>query len=264
MLVFIDQSGTHHPQDASRFTTIVTACMEETEHEELSKCLFRLKHDIYGITDPSKKELHAKTMLSRNTFNRAAAGIKDAQKHVRFVNSIFEAYIAKSNITLFAVTMDRPAAVLDYPERKLPIQFHHLFQRVCAMMQDQDKRDKALLMFDRDIFGSDADLSLRVTSFLFTHPSGKQMASRIVDSAFFVGSSITPGVQIADLIAGCVRQYYEYDIQNLHYSTHDPYFLRLQHYHHIAKQKTKDYPNNRGEWNYGFYKLPRTKLGYYY
>jgi hypothetical protein len=268
MLAFIDQSGTIHRNDDHEHSTIAAVCIREHVHTALAKHLHGTKLSVYGAAVSAVKELHAADMLNRSTFTRAQKGKQIAAMHVRFVDSVFSRFLPSADLSIFAVVVERPTGMLADYGAHLPLQFERLLERIFlygdAIQMPADER--VILVFDSDICGKDGKFSHAVSHFLFTEPtSGQAWASRLLETAFFVGSHLSPGVQLADLAASCIRQYHDMDIESRYWSLTDPYDVRVNQYYHILRQKTQDFPvlqGGKSATNYGFYRIPASKLDY--
>lgn len=256
MLVFADQSGLPNPRDRSQYSVLAAVCMHESEHEHLSKFLFQLRSRLFG-SPGLDMEFRAKKYLNPREFHRAVVkGDKRARQCIEAVNAIFEEYLVTASLTVFACVMHRPTTKRAFPPLFLPPEYVVLLERVDHLVREIDDQ-KAVLVFDNMIFvNNNADLARRVTHFLFAVDRGKQVAPSVLDAVLFVGSHITPGVQLADLIAGVVRLYHDRGLAGIRLPS-DPFDLWVKQLYCLAKSKSRDFFNNaRQHLDYGFYVMP--------
>ena len=105
------------------------------------------------------------------------------------------------------------------------------------------------IIFDEEHLHHDREIPRSFTNFMFRTAEGKSF-DNILEILLFVSSSLTPGVQLADLFAYCGRECYEEHIEAAH-DISDPYLHAIKRFWDIIKSKTSDYPNPHGHLNYG-------------
>lgn len=82
-----------------------------------------------------------------------------------------------------------------------------------------------------------------------------QLLDKIMDAPFFVDSKITPGIQIADLVAGVVRLYEERNLFR-HLPAGDPFLSAVRRFYAAAHERTVDQETIEGFPRHGFYRMP--------
>lgn len=92
-----------------------------------------------------------------------------------------------------------------------------------------------------------------INNFLFKHPAGKTL--QILEMPLFVKSVITPGVQVADLMAGIIRHYFERSLDKR--EPKEPFEKWLCELFSIISSLTIDYTNERGTRNYGIFQMTK-------
>ena len=112
----------------------------------------------------------------------------------------------------------------------------------------------AILVFDGDgttfIPGG---LGPGVSRYLFLYREG-QAWSRILDTPLFVDSRITPGIQLTDMVAGCIRLYQEKGLYRDN-SVIDAFTSAIRRYYRIIEDKTCNFETEDMTF-YGLYKIP--------
>lgn len=83
--------------------------------------------------------------------------------------------------------------------------YHYLLERVEAMMQEDYPEDMAKVLLDTGDKETNKRRAIAFGNFLYGHEAGKTM-QKIVECPFFVTSTLTPGIQIADLFAYALAQ----------------------------------------------------------
>ena len=114
----------------------------------------------------------------------------------------------------------------------------------------------AVVVFDEKDPDVDAKLSHAFAHFLFSVPEGQAMKN-VLETAFFVSSKITFGVQLADLAASCLRQSLGLSIDRQFGGfTPDPFISAIRRFDAILRSKTTDFNDPvRGSLP-GIYRMP--------
>ena len=194
MLAFIDESGQPHPNDPNAFSTLAALCMAEADHRELSRQLFGAKRALLGRDTPY--ELKAVEVLNERTFLRQPDKWELAEQCFELFNRV--------DLTSFAIVMPRPSRQPDIEPDRLPHQHIFLLQRINALARERG--EQAVLIYDgqgMNIQGR--NLSACISNYIFRVAMPNEQMGHILDTAFFVDSRLTPGIQIADLAAGALR-----------------------------------------------------------
>jgi hypothetical protein len=254
MLVFIDESGHPRPSDASTHPVILAVCIRESEIGTLTRALFSLrKSHLAGLT-LTKQEQEGKgvAFLNRRSLTHIAAKRE-------YVESLFE-FLRDFPLHAFGITMERPDKVPYESVETLPTQYRWLLERIERFMENEHPEHWALPIFDTRDPVQNRLLSESFTGYMARSAEGRAM-HRIIPSPLFVDSSITPGIQIADLFAYVIRL----NEENALYQTRaitDAYFSAIKRYANIVKSKTINYPDEVQEgfiW-YGLSSMPASKF----
>lgn len=262
MWVYVDESGHPHPNDTCEKSVLVAVCLDESYNRQITLDLHNLKRDLLGKED---YEVKAKNLLRPSTFLRVPAKRE-------LVEAIFD-LCGNLPLQVFAVIMPRPRQLPMYDLGYLPVQYVHLLQRVQILMEARP--DKAIMVFDdggptgiwKARLPQDQQLLHRAsalllsrafTNFLFRHPKGRQF-DRINEVPFFVSSEIVPGLQIADLIAGCIRLCHQ---TGLHEARHvlRPFDSALKRFYSLLETKKQDLVDRDGSTIWAFYSMSERAL----
>lgn len=259
MLVFIDESGHPRPSDASTHPVILSVCIKESDMRTLTRALFSLrKTHLSGLT-LTKEEQEGKgvAFLNRRSLTQISAKRE-------YVESLFE-FLRDFDLHTFGITMERPDRVPYESAATLPTQYRWLLERIERFMENEHPTHWALPIFDTRDPSQNRLLSESFTGYMARSTEGRAM-QRIIPSPLFVDSSITPGIQIADLFAYVIRLNEENSLYQTRAIT-DPYFSAIKRYVNIVKSKTINYPAEEGEadegfiW-YGLSTMPATRFDY--
>lgn len=241
MLVFIDESGHPHPNDASKRPVVVAVCIEAKDLRMVSSRLHALKRDFLNR---ERMELKGANLLNRRTYRRKP-------DYVSLLEELFGSLFLNLPITIFAVIMENPAEPTS-TDTLLPNRFRYLVQRVQLLAEEKNKM--ATLMFDGspNLYG---DVGWRFNSFLYRSDEGRA-CTNITDAPSFVDSQTSAGIQITDMAASVIRQYQEAELFRYAPPANDRYLYAIRRRYSIIEGKTRNLVSHDGDDRPGFYFLP--------
>lgn len=242
MLVFIDESGHPHPNDAAVRPVLAAVCMRQQDSRDISRIIYGVKRQALGERG-QHEELKAKSVINRRTFRRVP-------ERRELVESFFDE-LRNLPVTVFAVIMERPKQKIPRATPFLPNQYRYLLQRAHLLLPPGDKMAAVLVDGDGSQYGG---LSQKFESFLHRSKEGRAL-NRIMDAPFFVDSKITIGIQIADMAAGVIRLYEENELFR-RVPAGDAFLSAVARYYEVLKDKTKDQANEDGYPRHGFHRMP--------
>ena len=245
LFAFMDESGHPHPNDQSTRPVLVTACLDAEYLRTVNTEVFKLKRRILQ-RDSFDFEMKAKKLITPSTF-------RNRPEKREFVESFFE-LLRNLDLVIFAEIMERPSQPPSMPQDFLPMQFRHQLYRVNRHLELHKPNDLAAIMFDGD--GSQfGGLAIRFSNWLYRSDGGRSL-SRLAESPFFVDSKVTPGIQIADMVASVIRQFEERELYH-GIPTGDSFSSAIARYYKIVREKTIDLEAPRGDFTwYGFNRMP--------
>jgi hypothetical protein len=238
MLVFIDESGYPRPTDENEYSVLMAVCVYEKDIKAIDNDIYKLKNLIYEKQD----EIKATNIIKRQTIE------KNRTKNKEYAES-FVSTAAKYNITTFCIIMKRPTEAPIVEDGILPKQYHLLMKKV-EYFCERRNIEKSIFVFDETNEKEDLKTANSFSGFLFKSRLGKTF-SRILEMPLFVSSKITPAIQIADIFAGIVRQYYSCGLNNCAPSTEYEIWLKSLYDKIIDKTEDSIQPN-RKYFEYGF------------
>jgi len=243
LFAFIDENGHPHPNDSATRPVLAAVCLEVEYLRRLNTDIYRLKRNLLG-KDQFELEAKANKLINRGTFRRRP-------EKWEFVESFFE-MCRNFPMTIFSVVMERPNSSPSTDRNFLPMPFRYILYRINKLTELESPGELAAVMFDGD--GSQYNrISERFSNWLFRSDGGRSCV-HLADNPFFVDSRLTPGIQVADMVAGVIRIYQENEL-NRHIPQGDPFLSAIARYYRIIEQKTRDLPSPSGSpepW-YGIY-----------
>jgi hypothetical protein len=165
--------------------------------------------------------------------------------------------VSKSNMSVFGIIMERPDVEPYFKEGILPTQYFYMLKRIQLYCQNHHY-PMALVIFDEQDRNKDKKISIAFNNFLYQSALGKSF-DKILEVPLFANSQITPGIQLADLMAGIVRHYYEEELYEI--QPNDDFQKWICQLFGIVKTKTENLiEGETGYVEYGLYIINKSKF----
>ena len=200
MIAFVDESGLPHPNDEALRPVLAAVCLSEADMRTVIQLMYHIKMDIYKRTDV---EVKASNMVRPKA-------LRFAERNKTCVERIVQEIVRGiPSLRVFSVVMEHPEEVPDWIEKSewLPNHYRFLLQRINGYASMAGSQ--CLMAFDSQDEGNDQIIVHRMKNYLFRSTEGRRMTS-MVETVFFVSSKVAEGIQIADLVAGIIRQHHEH------------------------------------------------------
>lgn len=243
LLAFVDESGLPHPNDEAVCPVLTAVCLSEMDMRTVIQQMYKIKQSIYERTDV---EVKASNMLRPKALTYAERNKRCVERIIQeIVNSI-------PSLRVFSVVMEHPNEVPDWGKEQawLPNHYRFLLQRLNGYAHENDS--KCLVAFDSQDEGNDRIIVNRIKNYLFKSKEGRLLTS-LVETAFFVSSKVEEGIQIADLLAGIIRQHHEH--RNI--ETNAAFLDWVDKLYYIVESRTMTVQGPRPEESLrGIYKMP--------
>lgn len=247
MLVFIDESGHPRPTDNTTRPVLLAVCIRETDIRQLTTNIYKIKMELFNKSDV---EIKATDLVTRRIFT------KNLTRNKEFVDRIME-LISRSNISVFGIVMERPDFTPYLKEGILPKQYYYILKRIELYCQNH-YYPMALVIFDEQDRNEDKKISKAFNNFLYQSALGKTF-EKILEIPLFSNSQITPGIQLADLMAGIVRHYYEEELFDR--KPKDQFQEWISKMFDIIKSKTENLTEkSTGFLEYGLFIMSKAKF----
>lgn len=193
MFSFIDISGDISSQDEN-YIVVAGVSVHRQEILSLANTFHSLKRDLLNN---EALEIKATDFINKNTLTN-----KNLNKS-KFIDKVLSDIIPVYKIS--AVVIKNKPIVKKFKSGKLPYHYILLMQRINEIAEMQSKH--ALIIFDNEARTVDRWTAIAFNNYLFRSERGKQL-DRIIEMPIFADSAMTPGLQIADIVAGIIRHYY--------------------------------------------------------
>jgi hypothetical protein len=244
LLVFIDESGYALPTDSSPWSTLAAVCLPESASRDLTKRLHAKVKYVYPNLDPDTYEVKAADLLNRHQFERSPARRTLVSEVAQLLETL--------PIAVFSIRCPRPSLAPCWPKLHVDPPNRLLVERVELYMRAGGNRTFAKLVFDETGLANDALRSRSLRKFFHATAEGA-CCGHVLDVPFFVASDITPGIQLADLMAGAIRHYQILRDQGSTFTSE--WEKAIQRIEQVAYKSTHDFPVGT-ETYYGLYTMP--------
>ncbi|MGH2453528.1 MAG: DUF3800 domain-containing protein, partial [bacterium] len=228
--------------------------LKESEAGRLMRVIFAMKRNLLaGLPlTPAEREGKAAALLDRRSITRVAPKREYAEQ-------LFE-MLRDFPLTIFGIVMERPAHVLYSAPGFLQTQYRWLLERIERFMERDHPDDFAIPIFDGQDPSSNHIFSDSFTGYMVRTEGGRAL-KQIVPSPLFVDSSLTPGIQVADVCAYVTRLNHE---ENLYQReiVGDPYLSAIKRYAAVVRQKTINFERDDGLNIYGIGTMDPRKFVY--
>ncbi|MBM3117988.1 MAG: DUF3800 domain-containing protein [Chloroflexi bacterium] len=200
MLVFVDESEWPKPSASGGYTVWAAAALHPELSKTFSREVFNLERKFWRISEPHEFEIKGRMLLNKRALT--------SPKKLEFVDEILS-LCKRYQLSAFAIGMrqfeEQMLEGFSREESRIFRVYHYLLERVEAMMQESYPDDMAIVLLDSSDKETNKRRALAFGNFLYGHEVGKSV-QKIVETPFFVSSSLTPGIQIADLFAYALAQ----------------------------------------------------------
>jgi hypothetical protein len=200
MLIFVDESEWPKPSTSEGYTVWAAVALQQQLSKDFSREIFNLEKKFWRVSEPHEFEIKGRMLLNKRAIT--------SPKKLEFVEEVLS--ICKHyQLMVFAIGMRQlgePMLTGFTPEESRIFRvYHYLLERVEAMIQEDYPEDMATVLLDSSHKETDKRRAIAFGNFLYGHETGKSM-QKIVECPFFVSSTLTPGIQIADLFAYALAQ----------------------------------------------------------
>lgn len=232
---FCDESSFPRPTESSDYSVLLSVCIRAEDIRGITQRVYQLKENIFG--GGTNVEIKAKNFVVPKTVS------SDRQRNRDFVDKLFK-IIESENVGVYAMVMEKPDYDPFVHPDKLPVHYTYLIQRVNAYANS--KRRFVSVVFDGQDAGTDEIVSKKFYNLVYRAAGLDQ----VIEMPLFVSSKIVPGIQIADLMAGVTRHYFNLKL-NISKPIH-PFETWIAEKYQIIESKTTRHKIN-GYNTYGIH-----------
>jgi hypothetical protein len=202
MLIYIDESGKPHANDPHDYAVLGAITIHPCHQREFCNQVFNYKKRYWGVDDPvgERFELKGRLLLNRK-------GVQNS-KNIKLVRNILK-LCKRYRVTTFASIHPRPSPqnqevmTVEYITRWYIV----LLESINDFMLEMEPEHRAMIVFDEYTREHDALRARAFSNFLFRSDTGKRLGC-IGDTAFFADSTVTPGLEVVDIITYCIGRHY--------------------------------------------------------
>lgn len=232
MLAFIDVSGDPFTApDKAPWICIHCVCIRERSLDDINRTVFKLKRDILG------NELIE--IKSTDLINRSTLSHPDLNKF-RFLDGLVECCVDHCDCSHASIVFKNTGENRRSDEQHLPVHYRDILWRIESICR-RTHEESAIVIIDNNKRKLDRALAFAFNNYLYRSQGAGEL-NRILAVPIFADSETTTGLQLADISAGIVRQYYANGLHAKERSEEDtPYFKNLRKYFEIIKNRTSSY-----------------------
>ncbi len=228
MIAFIDVSGDPYSQSTeSEFICISVVCIRKRSIYDVTAALHGLKRDIL-VNEYME-------MKSTQLVNRSTLEHPDLNK-AKFLEKLVRQCIDNMDCRHAAVIFKNSGDNQKSDEKHFPKHYVDALWRIEAIAREWKVND-VLVVIDNNTRKIDKYLAFAFNNYIYRSSGGSELV-HILPVPLFADSETTAGLQMADISAGILRNYYS---NNLHISPCESTFDRkLKDYYDIIKSRSID------------------------
>lgn len=231
ILAFIDVSGDpFSAPDKAPWICIHCICIRERSLDDINRTVFALKRDILGN---ELIEIKSTDLLNRSTLSHPALN------KYKFLEEIVFRCITHCDCSHASIVFKNTGKNRQSDAQHLPFHYRDILWRIEAICR-RTHQENALIIIDNNKRKVDRTLAFAFNNYLY-RSSGASALNSILPVPIFADSETTTGLQLADIAAGIIRQYYS---QGLHLSEPEldlPYQAQMRKYFLAIKEKMSSY-----------------------
>ncbi len=217
MLSFIDVSGDPFSSpEKSSWIVAAAVCLKKDCLDTVNQTMHRLKRDILGN---ERIELKATDLVNPSTLNNPKLN------KAEYLERLILECVLQSSCYCAAVVFQNTGKNQKSTNEILPKHYRDLLWRIELICRRSYVTDSVIIL-DNDARKVDRNLAFAFTNYMYRNSSGA-ILKHIVSVPIFADSETTAGLQLADIIAGILRKYYDPKYANNDGST---FWQKIQEY----------------------------------
>jgi len=231
MIGFIDVSGT--PYNANNKTAWVSAnaiCIRKRAIYEITATMHRLKRDILNS---EFIELKATDLVNKSTLSHPNLD------KFQYLQGVVDFCLSHKDCRHAAIVFSNIGQSKKSETNRLPRHYVDLLWRIEAIARDYGSLEtETLVIIDNNAPKADKHLALAFNNYLYRSLGGEHLA-KILPIPIFAVSETTAGIQLADIAAGIMRNYYTLRLnERPEEETDTPFERKLREYHAIIMARS--------------------------
>jgi len=198
MLAFIDVSGDPYSLPSkSPWIAIHTICIKKRSVYDITAKLHRYKRDILSN---EYIEMKSTDLINKSTLNHANLD------KAKFLQTIVEQCIDHVDCKHSALVFRNSGNNQKSDDNRLPKHYIDALWRVEAIARSWKAND-IVVVIDNNKRKTDKHLAIAFNNYIYRSSGGNQL-THILPAPIFADSETTAGLQLADISAGIMRNYY--------------------------------------------------------
>ena len=229
MLAFIDVSGDPYGlPEKSPWIAIHTLCIRKRAVYDIAAALHRYKRDILAN---EYIEMKSTDLVNKSTLNHPNLD------KTKFLQIIMEQCIDHVDCRHAAVVFRNSGNNQKSDDNRLPKHYIDALWRIEAIARAWRLND-IVVVIDNNARKTDKHLAIAFNNYIYRSSGGNQL-SRILPVPIFADSETTAGLQLADICAGVMRNYFLHSSDSE--STQDSVFHeKIKEYYSLMKARPID------------------------
>ncbi len=246
MLAFVDVSGDPYgAPEKSPWIAAHTVCIRKRSVYNITAALHRLKRDILVN---EYLEIKSTDLVNKSTLNNLHL------EKTKFLQSTVEQCLDHCDCKHAAIVFENTGKNQKSNDNRLPQHYIDLLWRIEAIAREWKVND-ALVIIDNNTRKVDKSLAFAFNNYIYRSGGGDKL-TKILPVPLFADSETTAGLQLADISAGIIRNYYKNKL-HLNGILPDSVFLeKLNEYYSIIKKRSINSSRISGFSIYGIFNPP--------
>lgn len=230
MLAFIDVSGDpYSAPKKSPWIAISTVCIRKRSVYDITATLHGLKK--YILTN-EYIELKSTDLVNKSTLNNP--GLDKA----KYLQAVVERCLDHVDCKHAALVFNNCGENQKSDENRLPKHYIDSLWRIEAIAREWRAQD-VLVIIDNNARKTDKHLAFAFNNYIYRSMGGDNL-SHILPVPLFADSETTAGLQLADISAGIIRNYYANSLNLQESSLSSLFCEKLKGYYDIIKARSID------------------------
>lgn len=230
MLAFIDVSGDPYgPPDKSPWIAINTICIRKRSIYDITATLYGLKKDILAN---EYIEMKSTDLINKSTLNHSHLD------KAKFLQAVVERCLNHADCKHASVVFRNSGVNQKSDDNRLPKHYIDSLWRIESVAREWRTKD-VLVIIDNNARKTDKHLAFAFNNYIYRSTGGDSL-THILPVPLFADSETTAGLQLADISAGIMRNYYLNSLNMEETKSSAVFHEKLREYYNILKDRSID------------------------
>ncbi|MEI6287693.1 MAG: DUF3800 domain-containing protein [Bacillota bacterium] len=235
MLAFVDTSGDFLSRpNKCRHIVVAATVMKASSIARITRIYHSMRRDLLANV---MLEIKATEFVNKDTLNNP-----ERNKN-RFITELFNKCLGRRDMYHFAIVIPNQDVHKYFPRDRLAKHYVYLLQRI-QRLAVRHREANALVIIDNSNRRVDHWATQAFNNYLFRSEPGRKL-DRILQMPVFADSEMTIGIQLADIVAGTIRQYFDNNLQ-LGDEPRDLFETRIKEFYGLIAGRSPDFGKYRG------------------